>query len=107
MDALAIGGTDLEGLEEVSRQSDFRAGGYVPKCGRRGNGFGFGVSANLTHAKVAREKKPVAQEPTAAPAAPTAEAPQARSVVGRLIASYPEIVEVLRDRTDWMDISRL
>ena len=87
-------------------QSDFRANGHNPKCGRRGNGFGFSVSSNLTHAHVAREKKPAAQKPKpAAPVAPAVANPP--SPVGRLLATYADVIDAFRARALELELSRL
>jgi hypothetical protein len=58
----------LGGLEEIAEQtsSRFNEGTRSPKPG---NKWGRAVPANLTHSKVAREKKP---EPTATPSPPSA-----------------------------------
>ena len=106
MDALATFADDCSGADEFQRQTSI-AGNEGSNHARRG-GHNWGISPNISRASVAREKKPPAPAPAPAlPAVPTVEAPQARSVVGRLIESYPEIIEALRDRTEFMDISRL
>jgi hypothetical protein len=108
-DALAIDRTDLEAIAEVERQTSWRSNERDPK--RRGRRFGsFGVSVNMTHAKVAREpaepKKP-AKAP--APAAPVEAPPIAtpRPSVGGFIKSYSDMVQLVRDRADLLEISRL
>jgi hypothetical protein len=102
-DALALTAeTDLEALADVEQQNNFRVPHYR---GRRSGGFGFCVPANLTHAKIAREKKPVVEEPkAAAPATPTIAKPPS---VGRLIATYDEVIAVFRARADELELSRL
>jgi hypothetical protein len=88
-------------IADEGRQSSFRVNEHKPKYRGR---FGSSVPVNLSHAKVAREPA----EPK--PARPAAIAPplpaKPPSPVGRLIATYPEFVDVCRDRADEMEISR-
>ena len=75
---------------------------------RRYHRPGYGVSVNFTHAKVAREKKPPAPAaPVEAPpiAAPTIARPP--SPIGRLIATYDEVIDIFRARADELELSRL
>jgi hypothetical protein len=107
-DALAtIAETDLEALADVEPQSSFRVNEHEPQYyGRRGRGFGSSVPVNLSHAKVAREKKPVAEKPKpAASAAPAIAKPP--SPVGRLLATYDDVVDAFRARALELEISRL
>jgi hypothetical protein len=106
--ALAISAeTDLEALADVDGQSNFRSNQREKKYrGRKNTGFGWGVAVNLTHAKVAREKPPVAEESKpAAPIAPAIEKPP--SPVGRLIGTYDEVIDTFRARADELELSRL
>jgi hypothetical protein len=72
---------------------------------RRYHRPGFGVAVNFSHAKVAREKKPPA--PVEAPpiSPPTIARPP--SPIGRLIATYDDVVDVFRARADELELSRL
>jgi hypothetical protein len=71
---------------------------------RRYHRPGYGVSVNFTHAKVAREKPPAPVEaPPIAP--PTIARPP--SPIGRLIATYDDVVDVFRARADELELSRL
>jgi hypothetical protein len=74
---------------------------------RRYHRPGYGVSVNFTHAKVAREKSPAPAAPVEAPpiAAPTIARPP--SPIGRLIATYDEVIDIFRARADELELSRL
>jgi hypothetical protein len=105
--ALAISAeADLKALDDAEQQSSFCEPKY---CGRRGSGFGSSVPVNLSHAKVAREPaKPKAAPPIPAPIAPpTVEKPPSRTSVGRLIATYDEVIDIFRARADELELSRL
>jgi hypothetical protein len=80
--------------------------GYLTPNGHNHRGFGSSVSTNLTHAKIAREKKPPT-EPKPAPVGAPAIVPPTRSSVGRLIASYDEVIDAFRARADELELSRL
>jgi hypothetical protein len=71
---------------------------------RRYHRPGYGVAINFTHSKVAREKPPA---PVEAPpiAAPTIARPP--SPIGRLIATYDDVIDVFRARADELELSRL
>jgi hypothetical protein len=78
--------------------------GYLRPNGHNYRGFGSNVSVNLSHAKVAREKPPAPVEaPPIAP--PTIARPP--SPIGRLIATYDDVVDVFRARADELELSRL
>ena len=65
----------------------------------------FGVAINFTNSKIAREKKPPV--PVEAPpiAPPTIARPP--SPIGRLIATYDDVINAFRDRADELELSRL
>jgi hypothetical protein len=67
-----------------------------------------GVPANLTRAKVAREKKPVAPDTPieATPIPPPSIATSRPPVIGRAITNYDEVLDAFRDRADELEISR-
>jgi hypothetical protein len=70
------------------------------------NGTTSSVSANLSHARVARE--PTAPKPAPIPApiaAPAIEKPP--SPVGRLIATYDDVIDTFRARAEELELSRL
>jgi hypothetical protein len=87
--------------------------------------FGSTVPVNLTHAHVAREKKPVVQEPKpAAPAVPTIAKPQPESLSGatdvvlihgntrdfepyRIVEDYDALCEALSERVEDLQATRL
>jgi hypothetical protein len=123
MGALAISAeTDLEALADVERQGDFRSNQREPKYrGRKNTGFSWGLPDSLTHAKVAREKKPPAEvSKPAAPAVPTIEQPQpdcATDVVirgnthdleaYRIAEDYEALCEAFSDRVEDLQATRL
>jgi hypothetical protein len=93
-------------IADVEQQRSLRVNEREPKYReRRNNGFGLSVSVGLSHAKVAREKKP-APAPIEAP--PIASPPIAKvpSPIGRFIRDYAEIVELCRAQADKLEISR-
>jgi hypothetical protein len=93
--------------------------------GRKNTGFGWGVPDNLTHAKVAREKKPAAEaSKPAAPTVPTIEKPQPESSSGptdavlihgntrdfaafRIVEDYDALCEAFSDRVEDIEATRL
>jgi hypothetical protein len=78
--------------------------GYLRPNGHNHRGFGSSVAINLTHARPAREKPPAPVEaPPIAP--PTIARPP--SPIGRLIATYDDVVDVFRARADELELSRL
>jgi hypothetical protein len=86
--------------------------------GRRNRAFGCGVSVNLTHAHVAREKPP-APAPIPAPIAPPAvETPQSADDVlikgntrffepFRIVEDYDALCEAFSDRVEDLQATRL
>jgi hypothetical protein len=106
-EALAIDRTDLEAIAEVDEQTTWRVNQRDPRG--RGRRFGsVGVSANMTHAKVARDPAKPKPAKAPAPAAPVEAPPIAkpRPRVGGFIENYSDIVEICRDRADLMELSR-
>jgi hypothetical protein len=100
MDALA-------GLEEISEQTSCRVdAGTRPRQTKCKSGHG--VAANLTHAKVAREKKKVLREPRP-PGTGKSSAPAAvpvRAKLGRSFSSYRVQFETCRARALEFALSR-
>jgi len=99
--------TDLGALVGVERKTAYR-----------GNG-GWGISPNLTHAKVAREKKPPApvEAPPIAPP-PAVDAPQPADVVliqgntrnfepFRIVEDYDALCEAFAERVEDLEVTRL
>jgi hypothetical protein len=115
--ALAIAETDLEALADLERQGDFRSNQHKPKYrGRKNTGFNWGIPDNLTHAKVAREKKPAAEaSKPAAPAASAIEKPQPVLIHGnthnleayRIAEDYEALCEGFSDRVEDLQATRL
>jgi hypothetical protein len=68
--------------------------------------FGSTVSVNLTHAHVAREPAKPKPAPIPATIAPPAIA-KPPSPVGRLIATYDDVIDTFRARADELALSRL
>jgi hypothetical protein len=74
----------------------------------RHSGFGSCVPVNLSHAKVARQKASPAKaaKPKSAAAVATTVA-KPPSPIGRVVASYEDVVQAFRDRADQLEISRI
>ena len=68
--------------------------------------FGSSVPVNLTRAKVAREPAEPKPAPIPAPIASPAIA-RPPSPVGRLIATYDDVIDTFRARADELELSRL
>jgi hypothetical protein len=78
---------------------------------KRGRHYrGFGVSVNLTHAKVAREKPPAKPVPIAPePAIARAAALPSVEITGRVLAEifdYNDLWRSVRDRVDALQVTR-
>jgi hypothetical protein len=87
----------------ADEQSSFRVNAREPQYSRR-RGFGPSVPVSLTHAKVARETaEPKPAPPAIAP--PTIAKPP--SPVGRLLATYDDVIDAFRARADELELSRL
>jgi hypothetical protein len=118
-----MGAISAEIVADVERQSNFRDNESAPKYrARKNTGFSWGIPDNLTRAKVAREKKPVAEaSKPAAPAAPTIEKPQpecAPDVVlihgnthdfeaYRIVEDYDALCDALSERVEDLQATRL
>jgi hypothetical protein len=99
---------DIEGHRSNQREPKYR--------GRKNTGFSWGIPDNLTHAKVAREKKPAAEaSKPAAPAVPTIEKPQPVLIHGntndleayRIAEDYEALCEAFSDRVEDLQATRL
>jgi hypothetical protein len=111
-DALAIADVEQQiGFRDNEHKSQYR--------GRKNSGFGWTVPSNLSHAKVAREKTPVAE---AAPAVPTIAKPRPESSSGdvvlikgntrffepfRIVENYEALCEALSERVEDLQATRL
>jgi hypothetical protein len=86
------GMTDIEDLEEI-------------ECSRRCGKFGWGIPPNIERASASREpKKPIPQEPPAVAVDPPA---RRMPAVARMISNYEEFLEAVRERVDFMGMTRL
>jgi hypothetical protein len=100
-----MGAIGAQTVADVERQTALRVKESKPKYrGRKNSGFGSGVPVNLTHAHVARE--PAEPKPAPAAAAPPTIA-KPPSPVGRLIATYDDVIDTFRARADELELSRL
>jgi hypothetical protein len=89
----------------VDAQSNFRVN---DRKRYRSRGFGTpSVSVGLTHAHVARATKTPAKVAKPKPAKPVAPIAKPPSPVGRLLATYDDLVDVCRARADELQISRI
>jgi hypothetical protein len=91
-------------LEEIAEQTAFSVN---PKTRKNNTGRRWGVSPNLTHSKVAREKKPQQPKPAGTKPPPTPAAAPTPAKLGRAFSDYRTLIEICRARAEELELSRL
>jgi hypothetical protein len=97
------------GLEEIAEQTSCRidVGTRQRQIKKPGCKWGHAISPNLTHSKVAREKKPQQSKPAVTKPAPKAAANPIPAKLGRSFSDYRTLIETCRSRADELGLSRL
>ena len=104
----------LESLDEIAEQTSFSidAGARQRRSKKSAGKWGYSVPANLTHSKVAREKKKTPKKRVPKKMAPrpiTAKSPPSAAraaAVGQLFTGYSTLIESCRIRCDQLALSR-